>query len=57
MTDYKFYGLMVRYTCPNCGNIIELLKDTVDIFIENDMTYTCEDCDEKINLNLESTTK
>jgi predicted RNA-binding Zn-ribbon protein involved in translation (DUF1610 family) len=42
------YGNIVRYTCPNCGSIIELHEHTKDMFIENDIPYFCEDCDEPI---------
>lgn len=43
-------GNFIQYTCPNCGGIIEIHKDVADIFIENDMPYTCEDCEELIKL-------
>lgn len=42
------YGNIVRYTCPKCGAVIEVYKDVVDICIENDIPYFCEDCDEPI---------
>ena len=44
------YGDIVRYTCPNCGAVIESYKHIMDIFIENDVPYFCEDCDEPIKL-------
>ena len=51
MTEHilvEFYGKIVRYTCPNCGTIIELHEHTKDMFIENDLPYFCEGCDEPI---------
>lgn len=42
------YGNIIRYTCPNCGSIIELHEHTKDMFIENDIPYFCEDCNEPI---------
>ena len=43
-----FYSDFAQYICPNCGNIIESYKPTVDIFIENDIPHFCEGCDEPI---------
>lgn len=42
------YGNIVRYTCPNCGYVIELHEHIKNMFIENDTPYFCEDCDEPI---------
>lgn len=53
MTEHtlvKLYGNIVRYTCPNCGTINELHEYTKDMFIENDVPYFCEGCDEQIKL-------
>lgn len=53
MTEHilvEFYGNIFRYTCPNCGAIIELHEHTKDMFIEHNAPYFCEDCDEPIKL-------
>lgn len=42
------YGGFVRYTCPNCGTVIDSYKHVIDVFIENDIPYFCEGCDELI---------
>lgn len=44
----EIMGNIVRYTCPNCGAVIELQESTKDMFIEHDLPYFCEDCDEPI---------
>lgn len=58
MTEHtlvEFYGKIVRYICPNCGTIIELYEHTKDMFIENDVPYFCEGCDEPINFKSDDT--
>jgi predicted RNA-binding Zn-ribbon protein involved in translation (DUF1610 family) len=45
------FGETLKVICPNCGAVIEMHKSTANIFIENNVTYKCEDCDEPINLN------
>lgn len=53
MTEHilvEILGNFVRYTCPNCGAVIELHEYTKDMFIENDLPYFCEDCNEPIKL-------
>ena len=51
MTEHilvEILGNFVRYTCQNCGAVIEIHEHTKDMFIENDVPYFCEDCGEPI---------
>ena len=53
MTEHillELLGNFVRYTCPNCGAVIEIHEHTKDMFIENDVPYFCEDCGEPIKI-------
>lgn len=48
---YDSIGEIVDYQCPYCGCINSFYKDTVKMFIENDIEIIlCEDCNFTINI-------
>ena len=47
----EFMGENVEYKCPHCGEVNIFKKSTIDMFIENNITYVvCEGCDTKIKI-------